>query len=269
MVLEVHRLSMQWREISSNWVLIPPRPVAVIHFLGGAFVAAAPQITYCRLLESLARQGYAIVATPFVNTFDHHAIAQEVLYAFDRALDYLWDTALRKRSLPIYGMGHSMGCKLHLLIGSSFAVERAGNILMSFNNFPARKAIPFGEPLTTALDVEFSPTPAETMYLIAKNYQIRRNLLVNFTNDNIDQTPMLKNALETQFPGMVVAQVLAGNHLTPLGPDLNWQAGATFSPLDALSQWLRQGIYQGVYRELHQLEKTVLLWLNPFYNPEC
>jgi hypothetical protein len=39
-------------------------------------------------------------------------------------------------NLPIYGLGHSMGCKVHLLINSLWQVERAGNIYMSFNNYP-------------------------------------------------------------------------------------------------------------------------------------
>jgi dipeptidyl aminopeptidase/acylaminoacyl peptidase len=59
-----------WQEVSGNWVLIPPKPTAIVHFLGGAFVAAAPQLTYRWLLEALASQGYAVVATPFVNTLD-------------------------------------------------------------------------------------------------------------------------------------------------------------------------------------------------------
>ncbi|MGL5081081.1 MAG: DUF1350 family protein, partial [Microcoleaceae cyanobacterium] len=51
---------MDWREVSGNWVLIPPRPKAIVHFLGGAFVAAAPQMTYRWILEPLAQQGYAV-----------------------------------------------------------------------------------------------------------------------------------------------------------------------------------------------------------------
>ena len=69
---------MTWQEILGNWVLIPSRPVGLIHFLGGAFVATAPQTTYRRLLEYLASKGYAIIATPFVNTLDHKAIAQKI-----------------------------------------------------------------------------------------------------------------------------------------------------------------------------------------------
>jgi len=37
------------------------------------------QLTYRWLLEQLAAQGYAVVATPFVNTLEHAVIAQSVL----------------------------------------------------------------------------------------------------------------------------------------------------------------------------------------------
>jgi hypothetical protein len=139
---------MDWQEISGSWVLIPQSPKGIVHFLGGAFVATAPQVTYRWLLEQLGRQRYVVIATPFVNTLDHAAIARDVLNRFETTLDRLQTTTvLRKRYLPIYGVGHSMGCKLHLLIGSLFSVERAGNILISFNNYPARRAIPFVEQL--------------------------------------------------------------------------------------------------------------------------
>jgi Protein of unknown function (DUF1350) len=250
---------MDWQEISDNWVLVPPRPTAIVHFLGGAFVATAPHVTYRRLLEQLAAQGYVIVATPFVNTFDHAAIAKTVLQSFERALETLHTSVLRKRYLPIYGVGHSMGCKLHLLIGSLFPVERAGNILIAFNNFSARNAVPLVEQFSPVFAVEFTPSPLETNQLVSEHYQVRRNLLVQFTNDTIDQTTGLMNVLQSRFPGMVVAQSLPGNHLTPLGPDVKWQSGELFTPLDAIGQWVRQE----VYRELHQLERAILRWLDP------
>ena len=63
-----------------------------------------------------------------MNTLDHAAIAKSVLQSFESAIAELQAKGiLRRRYLPIYGMGHSMGCKLHLLIGSLFDVERAGN----------------------------------------------------------------------------------------------------------------------------------------------
>lgn len=251
---------MDWQEISGNWVIVPPRPKATVHFLGGAFVAAAPQLTYRWLLENLAEQGYVVVATPFVNTLDHVEMARDALNKFENALDRLQVIGvLRQRYLPTYGIGHSMGCKLHLLIGSLFDVERAGNILISFNNYAAREAIPIVEQISPVFNVEFTPSPSETNRLIQERYQIRRNLLVKFSNDAIDQTRLLTQLLQQRFPDMVAVTTLTGNHQTPLGQDVSWPMGQVFTPFDAIGQWVKQE----VYRELHQLKRAILLWLNP------
>jgi len=70
-------LTGRWVERSGNFVLRPQAsgsggsgvkpapPLGVIHFLGGAFVGAAPHLTYRYLLESLAEAGYVVVATPY------------------------------------------------------------------------------------------------------------------------------------------------------------------------------------------------------------
>jgi Protein of unknown function (DUF1350) len=255
---------MDWKEIKGNWVLIPKYPIGIIHFLGGAFVATAPHLTYRTLLENLAEKGYVVIATPFINTLDHIAIAQTALLNFERVLERLKDSsAIRKAYLPIYGIGHSMGCKLHLLIGSFFDVERAGNILISFNNYAASEAIPLVEQINTSFAVEFTPSPLETNKIIQERYNVRRNLLVKFTNDTLDQSAALSELLEKRFPGMVTAQKLPGSHVTPLGQDLKWQTGASFTPLDALGQWFKQE----VYRDLNQLNRAILLWLNPLSPP--
>ncbi|BAZ03691.1 DUF1350 family protein [Calothrix sp. NIES-3974] len=256
---------MDWKEIAGNWVLVPIRPRGIVHFLGGAFVATAPHITYRLLLEALAEEGYMVIATPFINTFDHSAIAQQVLRNFERGLIRLEDRGIIGSGyLPIYGMGHSMGCKLHLLIGSMFPVERAGNIFISFNNFAARDAVPLIQQLNTTfanttLVTEFTPTPAQTNDMIRASYNVRRNLVIKFTNDTLDQSLGLNEVLEQRFPGMVVTQILPGTHLTPLGQDIKWQVGTDFNPFDAVGQWFRQEIL----RDFNQLKKTVLFWLNP------
>jgi hypothetical protein len=255
---------MDWQEISGNWVLVPRNPVAIIHFLGGAFVATAPHLTYRHLLEQLASKGYAVIATPFVNTLDHSAIAKSVLLNFERAVERLQDSsAIRKRYLPIYGIGHSMGCKLHLLIGSLLPVERAGNILISYNNYAARDAIPLIEQFNLATTVEFTPSPLETNKLVQERYNIRRNLLIKFTNDTLDQSKSLTELLKQRFSEMVTVQTLTGTHTTPLGQDIKWQTGESFTPFDAFGQWFKQE----VYRDLNQLQRTILLWLNPLSPP--
>jgi Protein of unknown function (DUF1350) len=259
---------MEWLEISGNWVLIPRRPIGMIHFLGGAFVATLPHLSYRRLLEFLAEQGYVIIATPFVNTFEHTNIAETVLWQFDRTRYALEDRYIAERNLPIFGLGHSMGCKLHLLIGSLYEVERSGNILISFNNFAAKDSIPlmgqmsqmmqqFAPQLGTLTAPEFSPTPDETNRLVRDRYEVSNNLLVKFSNDTLDQTRPLSAILDDRFPGGTALCKLKGNHMTPVAQDLKWDANPNFTPLDALGSWFKQE----VFREIEQLEQEILYWL--------
>ncbi|MBP0002030.1 MAG: DUF1350 family protein [Cyanobacteria bacterium SID2] len=250
-----------WQEVTGNAVLLPANPRGIVHFLGGAFVAAAPQVTYKYLLESLARKRYAIIATPFINSgLDHAAIARSALHSFETTLDRLRVTGqLKKRYLPIYGVGHSLGCKIHLLIGSLFSIERSGNVFMAYNNYPARRSIPFVEQLSNLTELEFTPTPHQTHDLIDRHYCVRRNLLVKFKNDDIDQTLALRSILQKRFPSMVTLQTLDGTHTTPIAQDLNWQVGETFSPLDALGQWVKQNWY----RDFHRLTQELTRWLDP------
>jgi len=44
-----------------------------------------------------------------------------------------------------------------------------------------------------------------------------------------------------------------------LGQDVRWQTGSNYT-LDAFGQWFKQE----VYRDLNQLNRTILLWLNRF-----
>lgn len=154
-----------------------------------------------------------------------------------------------------------MGCKIHLLIGSLFNVQRAGNVLMSYNNFPVKKSIPFFEQFDpdNTINFEFTPSPLETNEIIQTSYQIRRNLLIQFNNDTIDQTPDLTPILIERFPNMVATLNLTGNHLTPLGQDLDWQFTEGFSPLDTFGQWLKQGLS----KDLKGLKTEICRWLNP------
>ncbi len=264
---------MYWQEVSGNWFLVPEHPRAIIHFLGGAFVAAAPHLTYRWLLEALYTEGYVVVSTPFINTFDHSAIAQETLTTFNQGLTYLYKQRPDMSNLPIFGLGHSMGCKVHLLIGTAHPVKRAGNVFISFNNFPARKSIPL---LEQALDgarqfmpdfqldarLEFTPSPEQTLELIGTQYDTPYNLLIKFRSDSIDQTRPLSDVLIQRFPKTTTVRILKGSHTTPIAQDFPWQANSwdtnrSFSPVDALGQFVKQEFY----RDLNGLKAEVLYWL--------
>ena len=154
-----------------------------------------------------------------------------------------------------------MGCKLHLLIGSFFHVERAGNVFISFNNYPIRQAIPFLEQfnLNNVLDLEFTPSPNRIQDIIKTNYIVRHNLLIKLTQDNIDETISLMKILHRKYPNLVALQTLSGNHLTPLGQELSFKAKNTFIPIEIIEQWFQSKLSN----DLYDLKNEILQWLNP------
>ncbi|MCS6958751.1 MAG: DUF1350 family protein [Pseudanabaenaceae cyanobacterium SKYGB_i_bin29] len=249
---------MNWAAIGNNWVLVPRRVKGVVHFLGGAFLAAAPPISYNRLLVKLAQSGYLVVATPFLNnSFDHYQIARDVYTEFAAAQAQLGFDAL-----PIFGIGHSMGCKIHLIINCQFQPDRSGNIFIAYNNYSAKQSIPFfrelGQSLPELAEAEFSPSPAALNSLVAERYAVKHNLLVKFWDDDIDEIPVLADILRYKFADTVKVETLPGNHLTSMGVEVNWKVGKNFSPLDAIAQWLKQE----TYRHSEMLEKVLLNWLS-------
>lgn len=146
--------SKDWKEVEGTWVLGPQntKPRLIVHFIGGVFVGAAPQLTYRLFLERLVEKDILVIATPYASGFDHNFIADEVQFKFDRCLRFL-----QAQDLPIFGIGHSLGSVIHLLIGSRYAVERSGNILMSFNNKDASLAIPLLSPFLVPMAQSIGP----------------------------------------------------------------------------------------------------------------
>ncbi|RVW71549.1 hypothetical protein CK203_048006 [Vitis vinifera] len=148
--------SSDWSEVEGAWVLKPKnsKPRSVVHFVGGIFVGAAPQLTYRLFLERLSERGILVIATPYASGFDHFFIADEVQFKFDRCLRFLQETV---QDLPTFGIGHSLGSVIHLLIGSRYAVQRSGNVLMAFNNKEASLAIPLFSPVLVPMAQSIGP----------------------------------------------------------------------------------------------------------------
>jgi hypothetical protein len=113
--------------------------------------------------------------------------------------------------------------------------------------------------IDTTFNLEFSPSPQETQEIIAASYDIRRNLLIRFRDDELDQTITLNPLLKSRFADMVAAITLPGNHLTPLGQEITWPTSEVFTPFDAFGQWMKQEFS----RDARSLLAEILLWLNP------
>jgi Protein of unknown function (DUF1350) len=85
-----------------------------------------------------------VVATPFATGWDHMRLVDEAQFQYERCLRSCGDSV---QGLPLYGVGHSLGSLLHLLINAGYATPRPGNVLLSYNNKPATDRIPFLSPL--------------------------------------------------------------------------------------------------------------------------
>lgn len=83
-----------------------------------------------------------IITAPFATGFNHLKIANEIYFKLDRCHKSIFGNS----DLPIYGVGHSMGSLMHILMATQFPVQRAGNVLMSFNNKDVLESIPFFAP---------------------------------------------------------------------------------------------------------------------------
>lgn len=118
------------------------KPEGIVHFVGGAFFGIAPQITYRNLLECLAERGFLVIATPYRVRFDRSIAANSSLAIFDGAYSQLVAQDVSLAQLPVFGIGHSLGSFLLLLMSSENTVRRSGLILLSFNNKSAEKVKP-------------------------------------------------------------------------------------------------------------------------------
>ena len=145
-------LTGNWVRRHDNFLLLPKRagpPIGVIHFLGGAFVGAAPHLLYNSFLQLLADEGYIIVATPYRLEMDYLSICDGVLAKFERVAVEL---AQEFGALPVIGIGHSLGAVLQALVTCLFPdTPRAVNILVSFNSKSASSAIPLFQELVIPL----------------------------------------------------------------------------------------------------------------------
>ncbi|CAN1180033.1 hypothetical protein LINPERHAP2_LOCUS34556 [Linum perenne] len=229
-----------WTEIEGAWVLKPKngKPNSVVHFIGGIFVGAAPQLAYRLFLEHLSEKGVLVIATPYASGFDYFQIADEVQFKFDRAYRFLQDSV---QDVPTFGIGHSLGSVIHLLIGNELAVQDRVMLYKEMKLLQAeitlkqiesitppfmKQAFPLIEQLPPLyMDLangreDFSPKPDETRRLIKSYYGVSKNLLVKFKDDSIDETFSLAQVLssESAISSMIDMSIrsIPGDHGLPL-----------------------------------------------------
>ncbi|XP_076956793.1 uncharacterized protein LOC143632094 [Bidens hawaiensis] len=203
--------SGDWEEIDGAWVLRPKnsKPVAVVHFVGGIFVGAAPQLTYRLFLERLSEKGVLVIATPYASGFDHFFIADEVQFKYDRCIRTLHETV---KDLPSFGIGHSLGSVIHLLIGSRYAVQRCGNVYIAFNK-DASLAVPLFSPVLLPMAQSIGPILSQ----IASSPTIRLGAEITLKNLENLGPPIMKQVIPLieQLPPLYMEMANGRENFSP------------------------------------------------------
>ena len=209
----------RWRRHKQIWCNWPTKPIGLIEVIGGSYLSASSHISYKYLLDSLAKKGLAIHTWNYLPSLDHQAQANEVWREF-RACKKILEKRIGLKIISLR-LGHSLGCKLHLL-----APDGGRNcnalILISFNNFTVKRSIPAIGKISEKLklETEFSPSPKETMRLIYKQHFQTNNLIITFSNDNLDQSLILLKCLKERGNDATECVNLSGTHTTPISTGL-------------------------------------------------
>ena len=207
------------RRISNVFCQWPSRPFGLIEIIGGSYISIKPEISYQRIISRLLQKNFAVHSWSYIPNFDHQIQANHAWKQFRRSRKILEErVGLIKRSIRL---GHSLGCKLHLLAPDG-GRNCNGLVAISFNNFKADKSIPMLNKMSKKLNfqTEFSPSPIETLNLIRDHYEQINNLLIRFKNDNLDQNNLLLKSLKKRDSDKSKIIQLDGNHLTPVSVGL-------------------------------------------------
>mmetsp|Transcript_21825 Transcript_21825/g.33574 ORF Transcript_21825/g.33574 Transcript_21825/m.33574 type:complete len:448 (-) Transcript_21825:99-1442(-) len=155
--------------VGGSYILVPPGGLRrgstqVVHFLGGAFLGAASQLTYRYLCERISNSGYVVIATPYRLSFDYENVCDHVETSLSAALNSLGNDV----DPDIICIGHSCGALLHALLATreemeeNRSIERARFAFISFNNKGATDAVPLFDELVVPLATEAMRTDSAT-----------------------------------------------------------------------------------------------------------
>ena len=223
--------------VSCQW---PSRPIGLIELIGGSYISIKPEVTYKRIISGFLQKNFAVHSWGYIPNFDHQLQANYAWKQFRQSRKIIEKrVGIKLKSIKL---GHSLGCKLHLLAPDG-GRNCDGLVAISFNNFKADKSIPLLRKMTSKLNfqTEFSPSPSETLNLIKEHYEQINNLLIKFKNDNLDQNDLLLQSLKERPSDKSKIMLLDGNHLTPVSLGIreklaksNFESSSKYEKIDLI-----------------------------------
>lgn len=210
--LESIGLRGRWEEEEGSYFL-PVRPgveaKGVLHFLGGAFIGAAPHLGYKYFLEALSDEGYAVICTPYNLSFSYVDVCAGLVARSEGALRRAQEDY---GDLPLIGVGHSCGALLHTLLPCFFpSYKPVASVLISYNNKPASESIPSFEelvvPVSNAL-LDSSETATQLRDNLARAVSEARERADAFAASALAPSSLAKEVLPISRQGLKVVEQL-------------------------------------------------------------
>jgi hypothetical protein len=237
------------------YLLHHPQPNIIILFTGGALLGQYPHVTYGFFLENLSRcLNATIIASSYMVSMDHWALAQKNLESFQQALVRYENEVVLNNSdpngsllqgVPIFMISHSLGAKLNLLsnvASPTFESLVRGHFILSFNNYGFSQTISMvsilarelqgdrnslGDPswfdmfvdvTKQAMDfagLEFTPSPEETLMIVEQKYTKQIQSKTNLIVFDQDSLDCSEMFLQACRSSGMSTISIPGTHLTP------------------------------------------------------
>ncbi|KAG0469398.1 hypothetical protein HPP92_018726 [Vanilla planifolia] len=201
-----------YRRLESCLVVPPPagrQPLAVVKFLGGAFVGAAPELSYSNgaLLQMLVGSYFPdkIPKANVVISFNNKPASQAVPY-FEQVGPVVRQVIPFVEASPFYRSAQNLSgdaWKVLLESAGALTLELDQEIMLSlakfFDQIPSviRQVI---EGMS-----EFSPSPSKNREFFKNSYSVPHTLLVKFSVDAIDESDVLDDILRPRLNPLVGA----------------------------------------------------------------
>jgi hypothetical protein len=240
-------------------LLEPPAstlPSSVVVFFGGAGLGQFPHIAYNELLMRVSdRLNAAVVAAPYSIALDHFDVAKNLGELARKALILCEDDLQYPSTLPVFCVGHSLGCKLATIYMAATDQEFDGVAFLSYNNFgfgrtlgmvrdfagsigdavsgtglPSQpmgpgqattqeifnQVIDFAESAVSMIGIEFSPSPVEMNRLIQLKYSEERQRKTRLFSFDDDALENAEEFVASCDGAGPSISGLPGTHLTPV-----------------------------------------------------
>lgn len=198
-----------YQKVSESYVAVSPSPDSpgVVELYGGYGFGHFPLASYGWLLDAVYAAGYSLIVVPYSGGFDHWKTAGRLL----REREAVLGAVPELRGMPHWWLGHSLGCKLILLLDAATTEanefqppDGAGAdafrglrgvrddrvVLMAPDISGTSAAIPVRwlAWLLDLLGLGVRPTPAQTYALLERTGVFRRAGVMAFTGDTISGT---------------------------------------------------------------------------------